>query len=83
MSVCVVSLGSLCRWQVQIYVYAYYARRIPAYIRCTPCSIMLRIIDIGFLQCICLWQISQIQTCSCLVGGPEFVDVVVCLTRPM
>ena len=35
MSVCVVSLDSLCRWQVQVYVYC--ARRIPAHLRCTQC----------------------------------------------
>ena len=33
MSVSVVSLDSLCRWQVQVSVYC--ARRIPAYLRCT------------------------------------------------
>ena len=32
MSVCVVSLDSLCRWQVQVSVYC--ARQIPAYLRC-------------------------------------------------
>ena len=30
--------------------------------------------DICFLLCICLWQISQIQTCLCVVVGPEFVS---------
>ena len=34
MSVCVVSLDSLCRWQVQVSVYC--ARRIPVHLRCTP-----------------------------------------------
>ena len=33
MSVCVVSLDSLCRWQVQVSVYC--ARRINAQLRCT------------------------------------------------
>ena len=33
MSVCVVSLDSLCRWQVQVSVD--FARRIPAHLRCT------------------------------------------------
>ena len=54
------SLDSLCRWQVQVSVYC--AWRIPAHLRCTQCSIMLHLIDICFLTCICLWQISQIQT---------------------
>ena len=41
MSVCVMSLYSLCWWQVQISVYC--ARRIPAHLRCTQCSIMLHL----------------------------------------
>ena len=39
MSVWGVSPDSLCRWQVQVYVYC--AWRIPAHPRCTPCSIQL------------------------------------------
>ena len=57
MSVCIVSLGSLCRWQVQVSVYC--ARRIPVHLMCTQCSIMLHLMDICFLPCICLWEISQ------------------------
>ena len=57
------SLDSLCRWQVQ--VPAYCAWRIPAHLRCTQCSILLHLMDICFLTCICLWQISQIQTRFC------------------
>ena len=55
--------GYLCRWQVPVSVYC--AWRIPAHLsfRCTQCSIMLHILDIRFQTCICLWQISQIQTC--------------------
>ena len=60
-SVFVVSMDSLCLWQVQVSVYC--ARRITAHLRCTQCSILLHIIDICFLTCICLWHISQIQTC--------------------
>ena len=30
--------------------------------------------DICFLTCICLWQISQIQTCLFKVGGPGLVS---------
>ena len=56
-----VSLDYLCRWQVQVSVYC--AWRIPAHLRCTQCSILLHLMDICFLTCICLWQISQIQTC--------------------
>ena len=70
MSVCVVSLDSLCRWQVQVYC----ARRIPAHLRCTQCSILLHLIHICFLTYICLWQISQIQTCLRVVVGPGLVS---------
>ena len=72
MSMCVVSLDSLCWWQVQVSVYC--ARRIPAHLRCTQCSILLHLIDICFLTCICLWQISQIQTCLRVVVGPGLVS---------
>ena len=61
MYLCVVSLDFLCKWQVQVSVYC--ARRLPAHFRCTQCSILLHLIDIYFQPCICLWQISQIQTC--------------------
>ena len=50
MSVCVVSLDYLCLWQVQVSVY--FARRIPAHLRCTQCSILLHRIDSCFLTCI-------------------------------
>ena len=46
------SLDSLCRWQVQVSVYS--ACRIPAHLRCTQCSILFHLMDIGFLTCICL-----------------------------
>ena len=72
MSILVVSLDSLCRWQVQVSVY--FDRRIPTHLRCTQCSIMVHLIDICFLSCICLWQISQIHTCVCVVVGPGFVS---------
>ena len=52
MSVLVVSLDSLCRWQVQVSVYC--AWRIPAHLRFTQCSILLHLMDICFLTCICL-----------------------------
>ena len=54
------SLDSLCRWQVQVYVYC--AWQIPAHLRCTQCSILFHLMDICFLTCICLWQMSEIQT---------------------
>ena len=57
------------RWQVQVSVYC--ARQI--HFSCTQCSFMLHIIDICFPPCICLWQISQIQTCLCVAVGPGFV----------
>ena len=47
MSVCIVNLDSLCRWQIQVSVYR--ARWIPAHLRCTHCSIMLHLIYIGLL----------------------------------
>ena len=43
MCVCVMSLDSLCRWQIQVSVYC--ARRIPAHLRCTQCSILLHTIQ--------------------------------------
>ena len=57
----------------------YCAWRIPAHLRCTQCSILLHLIDICFLICICLWQISQIQTFLFIVVGlvstsPDFVS---------
>ena len=67
-----VSLDSLCRWQAQVSVYC--AWRIPAHLRCTQCSILLHLMDICFLTCICLWQISQIQTLSFKVVGPGLVS---------
>ena len=66
------SPDSLCRWQVQVSVFC--AGRIPAYLRCTQCSILLHLIDICFLPCICLCHISQIQNCWCVVVGPGFVS---------
>ena len=66
------SLDSLCRWQVQVSVYC--AWRIPAHLRCTHCSILLHLMDICFLTCICLWQISQIQTFLFKVVGPGLVS---------
>ena len=54
-----VSMDYLCRWQVQVSVYC--AWRLPAHLRCTQCSILLHLMDICFLTCICLWQISHIQ----------------------
>ena len=71
MTVRVVSPDSLCRWQVQVSVYC--ARRIHVHLGCTKCSILLHLINICFLLCICLWQISQIQTCLCVVVEAGFV----------
>ena len=64
MFVSVLILNYLCRWQVQVSVYC--ARRIPAYLKCSQCSILLHLIDFCFLPYICLWQILQIQTSLCL-----------------
>ena len=72
MSVRVMSLDYLCRCHVQVSVYC--ARQIPAHRRCTQCAILLHLIDICFLPCSCLWQISQVQTCLRVVIGPELVS---------
>ena len=66
------SLDSLCRWQVHVSVYC--AWRIPAHLMCTQCLILLHLMDICFLTCICLWQISQIQTFLFGVVGPGLVS---------
>ena len=66
------SLDSLCRWQIQVSVYC--AWRILLHLRCTQCSILLHLMDICFLTCICLWQISQIQTFLFRVVGPGMVS---------
>ena len=79
MSVCGVSLDSLRRWQVQVSVYC--ARRIPAHLRCTQCSIIVHLIDISFLTYICLWQISQIPTCFCVVVGSGLVSISLAFMR--
>ena len=72
MSVCVVSLDSLWSWQIQVSVYC--ARRIPAHLRCTQCSILLHLIDICFLTCVCMWQISQILFFFGVVVRPGLVS---------
>ena len=50
------------------------AWRISAHLRCTQCSIMWHLMDTCFLTCICLWQISQIQTFLFNVVGPGLVS---------
>ena len=67
---CELCLDFRCRWKVQVSVYC--AWRIPAHLRCTQCSILLHFMDICFLTCIYLWQISQIQTFLCVFVGPGF-----------
>ena len=52
-----VSLESLCRWQVQVSVYC--AWRIPAHLRCTKCSILLHLMDICFLTCMFIADITN------------------------
>ena len=52
----------------------YCAWRIPAHLRCTQCLILLHLLDICFLTCICLWQISQILTRLFKVVGPGLVS---------
>ena len=65
------SLDSMWIWQVQVSVYC--AQQIPVHLRCTQCSILVYLIDIFFLTCICLWQISQIQIFLGVVVGPGLV----------
>ena len=72
MSVWVVSPDFVCRCQILVSLYC--ARWIPAHLMCTQCSILLHHIEICFLSCICLWQISQIQTWLSVVVGPGFVS---------
>ena len=57
---------SVCKWQVQVSVY--YARLIPAHLRGTQCLILLYFIDICFLPCICLWQMSNKDLFFVVVG---------------
>ena len=52
----------------------YCAWRIHAHLRCTQCSFLLHLIDICFLTCICLEQISQIRTRLFEVVGPGLVS---------
>ena len=70
-SVCEVVVVPYVDAVVEVSVYC--AWRIPAHLRYTQCSMMLHLMDISFLQCICLWNILQIQTCLCVVLGPGFV----------
>ena len=48
MTMCIVSLDYLFISQIHVSVYC--ARRIPAHLRCTQCSILLHLIGIYFLQ---------------------------------
>ena len=56
-------------------------QRIPAHLRCTQCSILMHLIDLGFLTCICRWQISQIQTCLREVVRPGLVSTSLAFMR--
>ena len=76
---CQLSLDYLCSWQVQVSVYC--TRRIPEHLMCTQYSILLHRIDIGFLPCICLLQISQIPTCLSVVVGSGFVSTLPAFMR--
>ena len=44
------------------------------HLRYTQCSILLHLMDICFLTCFCLLQISQIQTSLYNVVGPGLVS---------
>ena len=56
LSMCLLRVWIICVDEVQVSVYC--ARRIPAHLSCTQCLILLHLIDIYFITCICLWQIS-------------------------
>ena len=51
------------------------------HLRCIQCSILLHLIDICFLTCIFLWQISQIQTCLRVVVRPGLVSTLPAFMR--
>ena len=55
--------------------------RIPVHLRCTQCSILVHLMDICFTTCICLWQISQIQTRLCDVVVPGFFSTLPAFMR--
>ena len=68
-----VDVCELCMYMAgQVSVYC--ARRIPAHRWYTQCSILFHLIDICFLPCICMGQISQIQACLRVVVGPGLVS---------
>ena len=48
---------------------------------CCYSGLFVLIIDICFLTCICLWQISQIQTCLHVFLGPGSVSTSVVVVR--
>ena len=58
-SVCIVRRGAIGARVWEVYGYAVWE--------------VLHLIDICYLPCICLWQVSQIQTCLCVVVEPGFV----------
>ena len=64
----------LCRWQVSVPVFC--VRLMHAHPRCTQCLILLHHIDICFLRCICLWQISK-KIKTCLLTAPPLLCCVV------
>ena len=68
MSVCVVSLDSLCCWQVQVSVYC--ARQIPVHLRCTQCSILLHLIVVPNLY-LCVADIANPDLFVC--GGLTWI----------
>ena len=78
---CVILVLCLCELRVRIlcvdgrsrYLYIVLGGYLLIY-WCTQCSILLHLIDICFLPCIFLWQISHIQTGLCVVLGPVFVS---------
>ena len=51
------------------------------HLRCTQYSILFHLIDICFLTCICLWQVSQIQSCLRVFVGPGFVSTSLAFMR--
>ena len=53
----------LCLYELLDWILCVDGRSMYLYIVLGGCSILLHLIDICFIPCICIWQISQIQTC--------------------
>ena len=59
-------LDSLCRWQVQVFVYC--ASRISAHLRCTQCWVLLHLINVCFIVC------HRHHKSRCVLVGPGLIS---------